>query len=80
MENSILYMGSNLEEEIANYLIYLNRLCYVIEDTFERIPVNEEERKLDKEVKNHRGDRFEKMLLEVKASLVFLKRKKQESR
>ncbi|GES80668.1 hypothetical protein GLOIN_2v1707985 [Rhizophagus clarus] len=77
MENSVIYMGSDLEEGIKNYLINPDRLCYVIEDTFERVPVNEEDRRLDEEVKKHIKDiGFEKMLLEAKANLVTSKVKK----
>jgi len=77
MENSVIYMGPNLEEGIKNYLIHPDRLCYVIEDTFERVPVNEEDRRLDEEVKKQIEEMgFEKMLLEAKANLVASKVKK----
>ncbi|RIA99203.1 hypothetical protein C1645_747624 [Glomus cerebriforme] len=71
MENSVIYMGPDLEEGIKNYLIHPDRLCYVIEDTFERVPVNEEDHRLDEEVKKQIEEMgFEKMLLETKANLV----------
>jgi len=77
MENSVIYMGPDLEEGIKNYLIHPDRLCYVIEDTFERVPVNEEDRRLDEEVKKQIEEMgFEKMLLEAKANLVASKVKK----
>ena len=72
----MIYMGSNLEEGITNYLIHLDRLCYVIEDTFKLVPVNEEEHQLDEEFKNHIEERLKKKLLEVKTNLVVSKGKK----
>ena len=73
----MIYMGPDLEEGIKNYLIRPDRLCYVIEDTFERVPVNEEDRRLDEEVKKQIEEMgFEKMLLEAKANLVASKVKK----
>ena len=77
MENSVIYMGSNLEEGIKNYLIHPDRFCYVIENTFERVPVDEYERQFDEEFKNHIEEIvFEKQLLEAEANLVVSKGKK----
>ncbi|CAB4432985.1 unnamed protein product [Rhizophagus irregularis] len=77
MENSLIYMGSDLEEGVKNYLIHPDKLCYVIEDTHERVPVNEEERRLDEEFKNHMEEiGFEKMLLEAKANIMASKEEK----
>ncbi|CAG8725945.1 283_t:CDS:2, partial [Funneliformis mosseae] len=44
MENSIMYLGSNLTEGFTNYLINPDRLCYIMEDNFKLVPVNEFER------------------------------------
>ncbi|RGB23959.1 hypothetical protein C1646_821855 [Rhizophagus diaphanus] len=77
MENSLIYMGSDLEEGVKNHLIHPDKLCYVIEDTHERIPINEEERHLDEEFKNHMEEiGFEKMLLEAKANIMASKEEK----
>ena len=50
-------------------------MCYIIEETFERVPVNEE-RQLDEGFKNRIEEIFEKKLLEAKANLVVSKGKK----
>jgi len=76
MENSVIYMGSNLEEGITNYLIHPDRMCQVIEDTFERVPVNEYERKLKEEFKSYIEEDLKKKILEAKANLVIPKGKK----
>ncbi|CAG8636878.1 13058_t:CDS:2 [Funneliformis caledonium] len=44
MENSIMYLGSNLTEGFTNYLINPDRLCYIMEDNFKLVPVDEFER------------------------------------
>ena len=76
MECSIIYMGSNLEEGITNYLIHPDRMCYIIEDTFERVPVDECERQLNEEFKNHMEEELMKKLSEAEANLVISKGKK----
>ncbi|CAG8721775.1 9252_t:CDS:1, partial [Funneliformis mosseae] len=49
----------------------------VIEYTFERVPVNEEDRRLDEEIKNNLEEiGFEKMILEAKANFLVSKGKK----
>jgi len=65
-----------MEEEITNYLIHLDRMCYIIEDTFEWIPVNEYEHKLKEEFKNYIEEDLKKKILEAKANLVIPKGKK----
>jgi len=76
MECSMIYMGSNLEEGITNYLIHPDRMCYIIEDTLERVPVNESERQLNEEFKNHMEEELMKKLSEAEANLVISKGKK----
>jgi hypothetical protein len=76
MENSVIYMGSDLEEGIKNYLIYPNRMCYIIEDTFEHIPLNKYERQLEQEFKDHMEEGLKKKNLEAKANLMVPKGKK----
>ncbi|RIA86999.1 hypothetical protein C1645_740435 [Glomus cerebriforme] len=76
MENSMIYMGSNLEEGITNYLIHPDRMCYIIEDTFERVPVNEYEHQLEEEFKNHMEERHIEKILETKAEIAASKEKK----
>jgi hypothetical protein len=46
MDGSMIFLGSTLEEGITNYLIHPEKTCYIIEDTFERIPINEYENQL----------------------------------
>ncbi|CAG8521650.1 2469_t:CDS:2 [Paraglomus brasilianum] len=76
MECSIIYMGSDLEEGITNYLIHPNRMCYIIEDTFERVPVDEYEHQLEEEFKNHMEEGLKKKISEAKANLAVPKGKK----
>jgi hypothetical protein len=76
MECSMIYMGSDLEEGITNCLIYPNRMCYIIEDTFERVPLDKYEHQLEEKFKNHMEAGFEEKLLEAKANLMVQKRKK----
>ncbi|RGB22209.1 hypothetical protein C1646_776464 [Rhizophagus diaphanus] len=77
MENSVIYLGSDLEEGLTNHLVHPERLCYVIEHTFERVPVDEEDRRLDEEFEKHFEEMgYEKMLLEADASLAVSKGKK----
>ena len=69
-------MKPDLKEEIKNYLIHSDTLCYVIKNTFEQILVNEEDCHLNKEVKKQiKKIGFEKMLLEADASLAVSKGK-----
>ena len=72
----MIYMGSNLEEGITNYLIHPDRMCHIIEDTFELVPVNEYEHKSKEEFKNYIEEDLEKKILEAKANLCDSKRKK----
>jgi hypothetical protein len=76
MECSMIYMGSDLEEGITNCLIYPNRMCYIIEDTFERVPLDKYEHQLEEKFKNHMEEGFNEMLLEAKANIMAQKRKK----
>ncbi|CAG8549515.1 8179_t:CDS:2 [Funneliformis caledonium] len=46
MENSITYLGLNLTEGFTNYLIHPDRLCYITDDNFRLVPVDEFERQI----------------------------------
>ncbi|RIA84671.1 hypothetical protein C1645_831894 [Glomus cerebriforme] len=75
------FLNASLREHLAKtfgitkiFPLYLDHLeflmlCYIIEDTFKLVPVNEEEHRLDEEFKNHIEERLKKKLLEAKTNL-----------
>ncbi|CAI2179260.1 11371_t:CDS:2 [Funneliformis geosporum] len=54
MEGSITYLGSNLTEGFTNYLIHPERLCYITEEDFKLVPIDEFERQIDEMSANFR--------------------------
>uniref|UniRef100_A0A1D1Z470 Uncharacterized protein n=1 Tax=Anthurium amnicola TaxID=1678845 RepID=A0A1D1Z470_9ARAE len=51
MERSLRYMGKDLIDGLTNHFIYPGNLCEVMEDTGERIPVEEFKRKMQERAK-----------------------------
>jgi hypothetical protein len=82
MDGSMTFMGSTLEEGLTNYLIHPEKMCYIIEDTLERIPINEYESKMREEFENCIKESLEKQLLVAKAEMTenILKEKKKKKK
>ncbi|CAG8701138.1 10834_t:CDS:2, partial [Funneliformis mosseae] len=47
MENGMMYLRSNLTEGFTNYFIHPDRLCYIMEDNFKMVPVDEFKRQAE---------------------------------
>ena len=55
MEQGLKYLGKDLIEGLTNFFIYPDNICDVMEDTGERIPVEEFNRQME--------ERFNRMVL-----------------